>query len=105
MVEYFDPDLPGPVTDFEVVNLGVHHPDYFQGFGVAFTSYSNCITGIGGTLAEAFDDMLECMAQCEGVDFSGDLEERIKATFDPECPLGPVAPDGAYYHVGIRWNQ
>jgi hypothetical protein len=48
---------------FEIVDLGVDHPDYFQGFGVSFTRYDYCTYGIGDTAQEAYDDALDSMCQ------------------------------------------
>lgn len=89
------------VTEFEVVDLGIEHPDYFQGFGCAFTSFDNCDYGIGSNPAEALDDCLESIAQM-GVDVE-DLEARIRES-EGEPPTTPVAQEGAYYHIGIRWK-
>ena len=89
------------IAEFEVIDLGIESPDYFQGFGCAFTSFDNCAVGIGDNPAEALDDCLETIAQM-GID-TEDLETRIRARED-EPPTAPVAPEGAYYHIGIRWR-
>lgn len=90
------------VLEFEVVNLGVEFPDYFQGFGVAFTSFDDCYYGIGSNPAEALDDCLEGIAMAGTVDVV-DLEARVIAQ-EGTPPTSPIAPDGAFYHVGIRWT-
>lgn len=41
---------------YEVVNLGCEHPDYFQGFGCAFTGFTGAVVGIGMNAAEAYED-------------------------------------------------
>ena len=93
------------ITDFEIVDLGVHHPDYFQGFGTSFTKFEHSVYGIGDTAQEAYDDALDQMASgatCDGM--------------PSECPFsGAVPPDRThraseaysipYYHVGVRWNS
>jgi len=89
------------ITEFEVVDLGIEYPDYFQGFGCAFTPFDHCAYGIGDNPAEALDDCLEMVAQ-QGVDVE-DLETRIKET-EGEAPDSPSAPEEAYYHIGIRWR-
>jgi hypothetical protein len=35
------------ITDFELVDLGIEYPDYFQGFGCSFTRFEHCAYGIG----------------------------------------------------------
>ncbi len=47
---------------YELIDHGIHHPDYFQGCGTAFTDYDHLVTGIGDNLAEAIEDCLEQMA-------------------------------------------
>ena len=89
------------VREFEVVDLGIDCPDYFQGFGCAFTSFDHCAYGIGENPAEALDDCLEVIAQM-GVDVE-DLEARITER-EGESPATPVAEGEAYYHLGIRWR-
>lgn len=64
--------------DFTVECLGVHHSDYFQGYGVAFSGYSDCTYGIGNTEAEALDDCIENMAQADSLDFDDDTEQTIR---------------------------
>lgn len=92
------------ITTFNLVDHGVEYPDYFQGCGVAFTSYANVATGIGDNPSEAIDDCLDMIAQ-GGIDTEG-MEARIMAQEGlDELPVFPFAPDGAYYHVSIRWND
>lgn len=91
---------------FEIVNLGVHHPDYFQGFGTSFTPFKHCTYGIGDTAEEAYQDALEMMYQGESVPSYADEMPAL-------CPFSGSVPSGAnsgddtaqiFYHVGIRWN-
>lgn len=97
---------------YQIVDLGVHHPDYFNGFGTSFTPYEHSTYGIGETAEEAYQDALDSAAQ-----FSPWAEIDLKEM--PEhCPFeGAVKPRGEdcdgdhdggcneqYYHVGIRWN-
>lgn len=101
------------IADFEVVDLGIENSQYFAGFGVAFTPYSECCYGIGDNPAEALDDALEQVAQM-GFD-AEDLAERIRQV-EGEAPTTPSVAELAeseqwenegedtYYHVGIRWN-
>ena len=99
------------IGDFEVCSLGVNYPDYFQGFGTAFTKYSYCAYGIGDTEEEAFADCLEMAAQ-QGFDLDDDTEKRIRDEAGPfdDCTsaaedCGEDCDEYPYYHVGIRWND
>ncbi len=119
------------LADFQVVSLGVEFPSYFQGFGTSFTEFDHCTYGIGDTESEAFDDMIEMLAQSAGVDISDSDVERIRAEYgeidadttvddylgrneetdgdeDEDSDGCNDCDDGgedAYYHVGIRWNE
>jgi hypothetical protein len=90
------------ITDFEIVDLGVHHPDYFQGFGTSFTKFEHSTYGIGYTAQAAYDDALDQMASgstCDGMPsqcpFSGSVEPN---------PCRDDDNTTSYYHVGVRWN-
>jgi hypothetical protein len=65
------------VADFELRDHGVDHAQYFPGCGTAFTRFDRCYTGCGDSLAEAFSDALEQVAE-DGFD-ARDLEVRILA--------------------------
>jgi hypothetical protein len=107
--------------DYEIVDLGVESPDYFQGFGTSYTPFEHCTYGIGDTAEEAYDDALESVAQCEGA-------ERIMALLPESCGIDNSVdhvdhdcaqngddtedfgnddrePCNMFYHVGIRWNN
>lgn len=65
-----------------VESLGVHHSDYFQGYGVACDrEYTDCAVGIGNTEAEALEDCMETMAQSCPIDFDDSVEQRIREEF------------------------
>ena len=91
--------------DFQVCNLGIHCPDYFQGFGSG--AHQNCVYGIGSDCYEALDDAMEQLAQF-GIDFEEatqyelSTEDKIKEELEDD----DACADGeAYYHVGIRFNS
>lgn len=93
---------------FEIIDLGVDHPDYFQGFGTSFTAFEHCTYGIGDTAEEAYQEALDRMA-CSGF-------ESLVVTMPEHCPFSGAVethPEDTgmnddynqnYYHVGIRWN-
>jgi hypothetical protein len=53
----------GAVTEWQILDHGREHSSYFQGCGVAFTTYEHVSTGIGNDASEAMEDALEMMAQ------------------------------------------
>ena len=98
------------IGEFELIDHGIEHSQYFQGCGVAFTRFANVATGIGDNPAEAIDDCLEQVAQA-GFDTEG-MEARIleqegwealPTTPDVQAICGSV--DETYYHVSLRWNE
>lgn len=46
------------VADFSFEDLGVDSPSYFQGAGVAYTTWDDVFVGTGDTAREAADDAL-----------------------------------------------
>jgi len=102
------------VTDYELIDHGIEHPQYFQGCGTAYTSYRHVVTGIGDNPAEAIDDCLDQIAMdCVDAEV---LEKRILADEGWEafpttpsvyalCPQPESDSDRElYYHVSIRYN-
>jgi len=47
------------MKQFEIINHGIENSDYFQGCGTAFTPFKHCVTGIGMTTQEAYEDAIE----------------------------------------------
>ena len=86
---------------FEIVDLGISHPDTFQGFGTSYTPFDNCVAGIGDNAKAAYEDALENLYQ------SDSDADRLRL---PRKPRGirkrdrvPAGMEDAYYYVGIRW--
>lgn len=92
---------------FRVNNLGIENSQYFQGYGVACTPYTDCAVGIGDNPAKALDDCLEQIATM-GID-AEDLAARILEV-EGECPDAPSVPDeypdseDCQYYIGISWT-
>lgn len=101
------------ITDVSIVDLGVDHPSYFQGFG-AGDEHEHAVYGIGTTATEAYDDALEAMCQSDHID----IESMPKASelmsvagIDPDSAIpefvdSPESDHSSelYYHIGIRYN-
>ena len=65
------------VTEYQLLDHGIDHAQYFQGCGTAFTKYDHCVTGCGDNPAEALADSLDSIAQ-DGFDAEA-LEALILA--------------------------
>lgn len=96
-----------PIAEFEVVDHGISHSQYFQGCGLSFTDYEGIATGCGNDPRESVDDALEQLA-CGGWDVEG-MEKRIVADgwFGnrrkiPAKPSVPARSDDCYYYLSIR---
>jgi len=93
---------------FTIESLGVDYPNYFQGYGVAHSKFSDCCYGVGDTEAEALDDCIEQLSQI--IDLTAEAEERIREEFGApsEESANEWEEEGSseapYFHVGIRWN-
>ena len=100
------------VKEFQVDDMGIENSQYFQGYGVSFTSFSDCCYGIGDNPKEALDDCLEQIASSRDIDVE-DLEARILAEF-PDYATNGDRPsvveeygedtEDMYYHVGVKWS-
>lgn len=116
-----------PVEDadtlFDIIDHGIDHSEYFQGFCVSHTVFDHAETGCGETPAEALDDALEQIAMTHG-DKGRELIEIIETSKDyvhikedstsvyqylvqsGEITDGDDYPDGCdlHYYVSIRYN-
>jgi hypothetical protein len=94
--------------EYELIDHGIEHAQYFQGCGTAFTSFDNVVTGCGSNAAEAIDDALEALAQCD-VDAEELNARMLKDENRKSWPKRPAVTskhsDEHYYYVSIRWNE
>lgn len=96
------------ITEFQLVDHGIEHEQYFSGCGIAFTPFEYVATGCGNNPAEAVDDCLEQIASGnELVDVDG-MEKRICAVCGIRkirvTPRVKASQDGCHYYVSIRYN-
>jgi hypothetical protein len=94
--------------DFEYLDHGCDGEQYFPGCGVAFTHWTDCVTGIGDSAREAGEDALEQLAQ--GCNLEADDLARLEAelldlsdapSFDSSDP--DLNPEWHHY-VSLRWR-
>ena len=94
------------VRDYEIVDHGICHEQFFQGCGVSHTPFEDIATGMGNNPAEAIDDALEQIAQ-NGVEV-GDMEKRIlsdnKKRVLPKKPRVRLRDEDSHYYLSIRYN-
>ena len=83
------------IVEFEIIDHGVEHSQYFQGCGTAFTPYTDVYTGIGSSAHEALEDALE-QAACS------DWEtESVENTLSKKITVPEYAED-CYHYVSLR---
>jgi hypothetical protein len=97
--------------EYELVDHGIEHSQYFQGCGTSGTPFDVAVTGIGNNPAEAIEDCLEQVATI-GIDVDAEaLEAQILADNEwKEFPTEPAVEDAdedseLHYHVSIRLNN
>ncbi len=90
------------VTDYEVVDHGIYHSQYFQGCGVCFTKFDHVVTGCGNDFSDALSDALDSMAQhVGGIE---ELEGLDQVCIDGGDDVVPDDAEDTYYYVSIRYN-
>lgn len=91
-----------PIEEFEAIDHGIENEQYFQGCGIACTSFTDVATGFGASSDEAIEDAIEQLAMAYwDVD---NLRERILSD-EPNYKNVRVHSrhgDDAYYYVSIR---
>ena len=95
------------IGEFEIVDHGIEHEQYWQGCGLTFTAYEDIATGIGEDFAEAVGDALDALAE-NGWNVKG-MEKRICKAIGkrslPKRPKVPVGWDECHYRVSIRVSE
>lgn len=101
------------IYEYEIVDHGVEHEQYFQGCGVSWSQYDEVYTGIGASMHEALDDAAE-QAACSGWEISSELNNEIETadktnrsdeTKHTDCGDENCFADGVYYYASIRLRQ
>lgn len=87
------------VIEYEIINHGMEHSQYFQGCGVYGTRFTHVWTGIGDSSKEAYNDALDQMF----------MDDREAAEKMPNRPGGfklrpkiPAGLEDIYFYVSIR---
>jgi hypothetical protein len=87
---------------YDVTYHGAMISDFFQGWGVSFTKYNYCYTGVGSNPAQAYEDAI---LQAES---SGELTDEYLLSLPTVEEVGFGSYDGeeleegVYHYVSIR---
>lgn len=95
------------IIEFEVIDHGIEHEQYFQGCGLSHSEFTDIATGCGNDPREAVDDALDQLAmndwETEG------MEKRIVAQEMPGKRVIPSRPavttkhgEECHYYLSIR---
>ena len=99
------------INEYEIINHGICHSDYFQGCGTAFTEFIDVATGIGNSEQEALDDALEILAQGDwdvacNADLNADLDRAddtdVVTPIVKEYGNGDENYENPWVHVSVR---
>lgn len=98
------------IIAYEIVDHGVEHGQYFQGCGVAFTSFDEVYTGCGfHSLREALENAAEQLA-LSGFEVPADLNAEIDAADESDavtqsfadCGIREPEDHSLHYYASIR---
>ena len=89
------------ITEYEIVNHGIDGEQYFQGCGVACTSFDDVATGIGNTEKEALEDAIDSLAQNDW-EISDELENEVKQANSKDTLTEEQANGEMHYYVSVR---
>lgn len=85
------------VLEYEIVDHGVEHEQYFQGCGTYGTRYDEVFTGVGNTKAEAIEQALEDIAMAD-IFMPEPMEKEIILGLDrTETGFGDTDEEHHYY--------
>ncbi len=95
------------IAEWNVVDHGVEHAQYFQGHGTASTDWTHTATGCGSDTREALDDALEQLAQqpeLDGIDWEGLHKTICDKYTDLKSPGKVAAASVSAYHERFNPN-
>src|SRR4051812_19184814 len=94
--------------EYQVIDHGVEHSQFFTGCGVSFTRYTDCATGIGESARDAGTDAFESADIPTSVDASALISELadLSTVQDAHEDCDPADHDECEltHHVSIRWR-
>lgn len=88
------------IAKYEIEDIGVEHPDSFQGKGVSHTKWDDVAVGIGYSAHEAGEDALEQLAQM-GYDMAKPPKLTGLSKETPKELDSDGRENGSYYYVAI----
>lgn len=91
------------ITDYQLIDYGIEHEQYFTGHSCAFSNYEHCVTGTGDTPGEALRDAISQMQELHtGLDTS-DFEDE-EAEYLQASEPSVEGQEGFHYYVSVNFN-
>ena len=91
------------ITDYEIINHGYDHAQYFQGCGTAFTDFEDVSTGAGDNAKDAYEDAVEQLAMTGyNVDKMPTRPRGINKKDKVPHELSKHEDSEIYFYVSIR---
>lgn len=91
-------------TNYEIVNHGYEHSQYFQGLGTYGTSFDYAVTGCGMNAKEAYEDAVEQIAM-QGHKINLPTRPRgINAKDKVPAKIASEELNEIWFYVSIRYN-
>ena len=85
------------IIEYEIEDIGIDHPQYFQGRGVATTRWATVAVGVGSDPLEAFDFALQQLVEEDyTIDEISD-NERALYRYASECAGGYTKSKQSFY--------
>lgn len=87
------------IEEYEIINHGIHHPDYFQGCGIS--KFTDIATGTGCSESQALEDALDQLAQ-------GDWDTEANNDLNADCDkadttdIVPITDVSLWVYISVR---
>jgi len=92
------------MNEYEVIDHGWDHSQYFRGCGVTYSDYDHCATGVGFSPKEALENALEQMAM-SGVDWTEKILDELSEEDERDCECKDTEECEHYHYVSVRWKD
>lgn len=89
---------------YEIVNHGYNHSQYFQGCGTYGTDFDHVVTGCGYNAKEAYEDAAEQIAMAGHKINLPTRPRGINAKDKVPAQLAEDEYNEVYFYVSIRYN-
>lgn len=92
------------IKDFEIINHGYDHAQYFRGCGTYGTDFEHVVTGCGDNAKEAYEDAAEQVAMAGHGSNLPVRPRGINAKDKVPARLSKEEMNEMYWYVSIRYN-